>query len=113
MVFVRQGRDAGFSVDYTAHIAHAFTHCVGKTRNARMVETLVIMGSPVFHGAASTLLGVLPIAFRDEYILVLFYRMTTMVLLFGFFHGVVLLPVLLSWVGPFPRKPPRRADSPH
>eukprot|EP01068_Selenidium_serpulae_P014124 Selendium_serpulae@DN6055_c1_g1_i1.p1 len=89
----------GFSVDYTVHIVHTFTECSGKTRNHRMVETLVLMGTPVTHGALSTWLAMVPLIFRREYILELFYRMISLVLLFGWTHGVILLPVILSWVG--------------
>eukprot|EP00923_Selenidium_pygospionis_P037742 GHVN01066088.1.p1 GENE.GHVN01066088.1~~GHVN01066088.1.p1 ORF type:complete len:1064 (-),score=81.06 GHVN01066088.1:270-3461(-) len=89
----------GFSVDYTVHIVHTFTECMGRSREHRMIETLVLMGTPVTHGALSTWLAMVPLIFRREYILELFFRMISLVLLFGLSHGVILLPVLLSWVG--------------
>jgi len=91
----------GFSVDYTTHIVHTFTHCVGKTRDHRMVETLVLMGNPVFHGAVSTQLCLMLILTVESFIFVVFFRMMTLVLVLGFAHGIILLPVLLSLVGPF------------
>ncbi|CDJ56608.1 Patched family domain containing protein, putative [Eimeria maxima] len=30
----------GFAVDYSAHMCHCFTHCLGKTRNQRHVHTM-------------------------------------------------------------------------
>eukprot|EP00921_Rhytidocystis_pertsovi_P006799 GHVQ01011501.1.p1 GENE.GHVQ01011501.1~~GHVQ01011501.1.p1 ORF type:complete len:1649 (-),score=188.89 GHVQ01011501.1:523-5469(-) len=90
----------GFAVDYSAHMCHTFGHCVGKTRNLRVIETLVLMGNPVFHGAFSTQLGVLMLAFSSSYILRVFFKMMTLVLVLGMCHGVIFLPVLLSLVGP-------------
>eukprot|EP00922_Rhytidocystis_sp_ex-Travisia-forbesii_P005600 GHVS01008148.1.p1 GENE.GHVS01008148.1~~GHVS01008148.1.p1 ORF type:complete len:338 (+),score=69.49 GHVS01008148.1:523-1536(+) len=93
----------GFSVDYTAHMVHTFTHCVGPTREHRIIETLVIMGNPVTHGMITTLLSVFVLSTADKYALVVFFQMMTMVLLFAFAHGVILLPVLLSLFGPMPK----------
>eukprot|EP01069_Polyplicarium_translucidae_P000074 Polyplicarium_translucidae@DN1043_c0_g1_i1.p1 len=86
----------GFSVDYTAHICHTFCHCLGKDRTRRSAETLVVMGSPILHGALSTQLGVTMLAFASSYVLRVFFKMMTLVLLFGALHGVVFLPVLLA-----------------
>mmetsp|Transcript_34211 Transcript_34211/g.98490 ORF Transcript_34211/g.98490 Transcript_34211/m.98490 type:complete len:496 (-) Transcript_34211:878-2365(-) len=91
----------GFSVDSTTHIAHTFGHAVGPTRSHRAAETLVLMGNPVFHGSFSTFLAMLIILTMDSYIFVIFFRMMTLVLVLGFAHGIILLPVLLSLVGPF------------
>eukprot|EP00916_Digyalum_oweni_P005982 GHVL01010318.1.p1 GENE.GHVL01010318.1~~GHVL01010318.1.p1 ORF type:complete len:775 (-),score=121.43 GHVL01010318.1:80-2404(-) len=90
----------GFSVDYSAHICHTFTHCQGETRDLRAVETLVLMGNPMLHGAMSTQLGVLMLGFSGSYIFRVFFKMMTMVLIFGVTHGVILLPVILSLIGP-------------
>eukprot|EP00922_Rhytidocystis_sp_ex-Travisia-forbesii_P005602 GHVS01008150.1.p1 GENE.GHVS01008150.1~~GHVS01008150.1.p1 ORF type:complete len:1569 (+),score=272.83 GHVS01008150.1:371-5077(+) len=102
----------GFSVDYTAHMVHTFTHCVGPTRQHRIVETLVIMGSPVTHGMISTLLSVFVLSTADKYALVVFFQMMSMVLLFAFAHGVILLPVLLSLVGPMPMHHRKKLSNP-
>ena len=32
----------GFAVDYSAHMCHCFTHCLGKTRNQRQVKTATV-----------------------------------------------------------------------
>jgi len=91
----------GFSVDSTTHIAHTFGHAVGPTRSHRAAETLVLMGNPVFHGSFSTFLAMLIILTMDSYIFVIFFRMMTLVLSLGMCHGLLLLPVLLIFVGPF------------
>ncbi|CDI81095.1 Patched family domain containing protein, putative [Eimeria praecox] len=113
----------GFAVDYSAHMCHCFTHCLGKTRNQRYmkavtpqdiseglfmrseremkaIEALVLMGNPLFHGASSTLLGILLLGFSESFVFTVFFRMMVMVVLFGAAHGMVLLPVILSWLGP-------------
>eukprot|EP00918_Siedleckia_nematoides_P044570 GHVU01097448.1.p1 GENE.GHVU01097448.1~~GHVU01097448.1.p1 ORF type:complete len:799 (+),score=182.34 GHVU01097448.1:299-2398(+) len=90
----------GFSVDYTVHVAHTFAHCLGRTHDLRVVETLMLMGNPVTHGAVSTWLGILALLWRKEYVLQLFFKMLSLVLAFGLFHGVFVLPVLLSFFGP-------------
>ncbi|KAL8443976.1 hypothetical protein Emed_006453 [Eimeria media] len=77
----------GFAVDYSAHIA---------------IEALVLMGNPLFHGASSTLLGILLLGFSESFVFTVFFRMMVMVVLFGAAHGMILLPVILSWLGPMP-----------
>lgn len=90
----------GFSVDYTVHVVHTFSHAVGKTRRDKTIETLVLMCNPVTHGAVSTALGILPIYFRKEFIMQTFFKMTLLVVAFGYLCGVVFLPSILSVCGP-------------
>lgn len=90
----------GFSVDYTVHVVHTFTHCPGRTRRDKTVETLILMCNPVTHGALSTMLGICPIGFRNEFIMETFFKMTILVVSFGFINGVVFLPVILAIKGP-------------
>ncbi|CDJ36599.1 LOW QUALITY PROTEIN: uncharacterized protein EMH_0091690 [Eimeria mitis] len=66
----------------------------------RAIEALVLMGNPLFHGASSTLLGILLLGFSESFVFTVFFRMMVMVVLFGAAHGMVLLPVILSWLGP-------------
>ncbi|PFH31662.1 Sterol-sensing domain of SREBP cleavage-activation domain-containing protein [Besnoitia besnoiti] len=90
----------GFAIDYATHICHTFCHCVGRTRDMRIFETLVLIGNPIFHGLMSTLLGVSVLAFTRSYVLRVFFKMMTLVLLLAFAHGVIFLPVVLSLIGP-------------
>eukprot|EP01055_Gregarina_sp_Pseudo9_P005824 Gregarina_sp_Pseudo_9__5823@NODE_88_length_4393_cov_8_233578_g80_i0_p1_GENE_NODE_88_length_4393_cov_8_233578_g80_i0NODE_88_length_4393_cov_8_233578_g80_i0_p1_ORF_typecomplete_len1374_score274_55Patched/PF02460_18/1_6e100Sterolsensing/PF12349_8/2_9e03Sterolsensing/PF12349_8/5_1e23Sterolsensing/PF12349_8/3MMPL/PF03176_15/5_2e03MMPL/PF03176_15/1_4e07MMPL/PF03176_15/1_7e03MMPL/PF03176_15/4_9e09ACR_tran/PF00873_19/17ACR_tran/PF00873_19/9_8e10SecD_SecF/PF02355_16/6e05SecD_SecF/PF02355_16/2_4e03SecD_Se len=90
----------GFSVDYTVHVVHTFTHCPGRLRKDKTVETLILMCNPVTHGALSTMLGICPIGFRNEFIMETFFKMTILVVSFGFINGVVFLPVILAIKGP-------------
>eukprot|EP00920_Eleutheroschizon_duboscqi_P031412 GHVT01075892.1.p1 GENE.GHVT01075892.1~~GHVT01075892.1.p1 ORF type:complete len:398 (-),score=33.90 GHVT01075892.1:433-1626(-) len=95
----------GFSIDYTAHITHAFTHCPGNTRAERMAECLTVIGAPVFHGAMSTGLMAVSMFFADKQILVVFAKMMVLVLTFSLAHGLLLLPVMLSIFGPMKSRP--------
>ncbi|KAH8583047.1 patched family [Cryptosporidium sp. chipmunk genotype I] len=92
----------GFAVDYSTLMTHTFSHCYGKTRNHRMIESLGLMGAPVCHGAMSTFLGVVVLSGSSSYIFTVFFKMMVMVVGFGIFHGAVVLPILLSLVGRMP-----------
>ncbi|EAK88611.1 patched family protein with 12 transmembrane domain [Cryptosporidium parvum Iowa II] len=92
----------GFAVDYSTLMTHTFSHCYGKTRNHRMIESLGLMGAPVCHGAMSTFLGIVVLSGSSSYIFTVFFKMMIMVVGFGIFHGAVVLPILLSLVGRMP-----------
>lgn len=65
----------GFSVDFSAHVCHTFMDAEGETLNQRAIESLVLMGNPVFHGAASSILGFLMLGFSTSYIFQVFFKM--------------------------------------
>ncbi|KAL5367394.1 putative patched family protein [Cryptosporidium parvum] len=90
----------GISVDYSTHICHCFAHCSGKDRNTRVIETLGLMGIPIFHGAMSTQFAVTVLAFSDSYVLQTFYKMMTLVVCIGICYGAIILPVILTVFGP-------------
>eukprot|EP00035_Acanthoeca_spectabilis_P006737 m.128708 g.128708 ORF g.128708 m.128708 type:complete len:889 (+) comp13634_c0_seq2:238-2904(+) len=87
----------GFSVDYSAHIAHAFLHSRGATGDDKARDALGMIGKSVLCGGFSTWLAVALLPLSTSYLFrqVLFWSITFTVG-FGGFHGVVLLPVLLS-----------------
>lgn len=58
------------------------------------------MGSSVFHGAFSTFLAILPLSLSASYIFVVFFKMWFGIIIFGVANGFILLPVLLSFIGP-------------
>ncbi|XP_060085113.1 NPC intracellular cholesterol transporter 1-like, partial [Ylistrum balloti] len=87
------------AIDYSAHIGHYFMTFTGD-RNSRVRGTLVEMGSPVFSGAFSTFLAFILLALSNSYVFTTFFKVFLLVVVFGVFHGLVYLPVLLSWIGP-------------
>ena len=100
----------GLAVDYSAHVAHAFTEATG-TRNERAQKAVLEMGTAVIHGAFSTFLAVLVLASSKSYIFRVFFKQFFGICLFGVFHGLVFLPVLMSVAGPPSRvaQPPKGA----
>ena len=71
-----------------------------QTREARVKETLRTMGASIMVGGFTTLLGVLPLVLSKlEIFLTVFYAFFAMIAL-GLTHGLILLPVVLSYVGP-------------
>ncbi|CEL96744.1 unnamed protein product [Vitrella brassicaformis CCMP3155] len=87
----------GFSVDFTTHICHAYTLAVGRTPNHRMVETMALMGAPVFSGGMSTFLALTPfLIVQRSYSYDSWCLMMILVVACGVLHALVFLPVILS-----------------
>ncbi|TYI97035.1 hypothetical protein E1A91_D01G115100v1 [Gossypium mustelinum] len=74
-------------------------------RNERVKEALGTMGASVFSGITLTkLVGVLVLCFsKTEVFVVYYFQMYLALVLLGFLHGLVFLPVVLSMVGPLSR----------
>ena len=58
------------------------------------------MGSSVFHGGFSTFLAIFALTPAETYVFISFFRLWVGIIVFGMSNGFVLLPVLLSYVGP-------------
>ncbi|RZC34597.1 patched domain-containing protein 3-like [Asbolus verrucosus] len=92
----------GLCVDYATHIGHTFLTIKNGTKRERSLKTVTSIGSAVLYGGFSTFIGVFMLNQSDAYIFQSFFKIFFLVILFGLFHGVVLLPVVLSWIGPKP-----------
>ena len=90
----------GFCVDFSAHITYAFVLAEGKTGNQRMRNALHSLGYPIAQGALSTILGVSALAFSNSYIFRTFFKTMFLVISLGAFHGLLIIPALLSIMGP-------------
>nr|XP_003706373.1 PREDICTED: Niemann-Pick C1 protein-like [Megachile rotundata]XP_012147953.1 PREDICTED: Niemann-Pick C1 protein-like [Megachile rotundata] len=94
----------GLCVDYAAHVAHAFVHAASETggedRTERAHIAVRYIGAAVAYGAGSTLLALSMMAFSESYVLHAFLKIFVLVILFGLWHGLFLLPVILSTIGP-------------
>jgi len=89
----------GLAVDYSAHVAHAFCQTPG-TRQERVERAVEEMGTAVIHGAFSTFLAVLILSVSQSYIFRVFFKQFFGICIFGASHGLVFLPIMLSFMGP-------------
>lgn len=90
----------GFSIDFTAHICHGYMISAATERGERVKHAIDKTGAPIFHGAISSMLGIVVLFAAKSYIFRTFGIVMAFVLLFGITHALLLLPVILSWIGP-------------
>ncbi|XP_054660508.1 NPC1-like intracellular cholesterol transporter 1 [Grus americana] len=97
----------GISVEFVSHLTCAFAHSTQPSRVERAAEATVNMGSKVVAGVAMTNLpGIVVLAFaKAQLIQIFFFRLNLIITLVGLAHGLIFLPVLLSYMGPSPRVP--------
>merc|ERR1712070_878111 len=88
----------GLTVDYSAHIAHVFTHSTGTSRE-RAVAALARIGPCVFNAVVSTCLAVMVLSGSKSFIFRTFFKALFLVCFIGGAHGLGLLPALLSVFG--------------
>lgn len=91
----------GFGVEFCNHIGMNFMRQSG-TRKERAMNALSEMGSSVLVGIATTkFIGVIVLAFAPSTLFQLYYfRMYFLIIVFGAFNGLMVLPTLLSLIGP-------------
>ena len=63
----------GLLVDFLMHILLRYYETKGKTRNAKVKETLETMGASILLGGFTTWLGVIPLAFSSTKIFMVRY----------------------------------------
>ncbi|KAI1900901.1 hypothetical protein AGOR_G00054610 [Albula goreensis] len=92
----------GISVEFVSHLTRSFALSTLPTHVERAKEAVVNMGSAVFTGVAMTNLpGIVVLAFaKAQLIQIFFFRLNLIITLLGMVHGLIFLPVLLSFFGP-------------
>uniref|UniRef100_A0A0P5P9V2 Patched domain-containing protein n=1 Tax=Daphnia magna TaxID=35525 RepID=A0A0P5P9V2_9CRUS len=89
----------GLAIDYSAHIGHTFTTIRG-SKSSRAKATLTRMGPAVWNGGFSTFLAFVLLVNTESHIFTTFFKLFFGVVVFGLFHGLAYLPVVLSCLGP-------------
>ncbi|XP_020845999.1 patched domain-containing protein 3 [Phascolarctos cinereus] len=89
----------GFSVDFSAHISYAFVSSESMDVNQKAIEALNLLGYPVVQGATSTIIGVVVLAAANAYIFRTSFKIMFLVILFGAAHGLIFIPVFLTFFG--------------
>ncbi|XP_060926816.1 NPC1-like intracellular cholesterol transporter 1 [Limanda limanda] len=92
----------GISVEFVSHMTRAFALSTKPSHVERAMEATANMGSAVVAGVAMTNLpGILVLAFaKAQLIQIFFFRLNLVITLLGLAHGLIFLPVLLSYFGP-------------
>ena len=90
----------GISVEFCSHIVRWFVSHTGRRRE-RAQSALDHMGASVFSGITVTkFLGVFVLLFAKSRLFNIYYfRMYMMMLFWGALHGLIFLPVILSYIG--------------
>jgi len=91
----------GIAVEFNTYIVQCFMESPKETRQERVEEAMMKVGVSVINGAVSTILGVLMLAFATYNIFRTYYfKMYFSIVIFGAAYGLIVLPVILSLVGP-------------
>eukprot|EP00549_Striatella_unipunctata_P007214 CAMPEP_0118691254 /NCGR_PEP_ID=MMETSP0800-20121206/10574_1 /TAXON_ID=210618 ORGANISM="Striatella unipunctata, Strain CCMP2910" /NCGR_SAMPLE_ID=MMETSP0800 /ASSEMBLY_ACC=CAM_ASM_000638 /LENGTH=867 /DNA_ID=CAMNT_0006589005 /DNA_START=310 /DNA_END=2913 /DNA_ORIENTATION=- len=100
VTYISMVMSIGLMVDYVMHVVIRYYESEKGTREEKVRDTLSTMGSSILIGGISTLLGVIPLAFSTSSIFTTIFVSFIGLVLLGCAHGLILLPVVLSMVGP-------------
>ena len=98
----------GISIDYSVHIAHKYLtiippanlKTIKEKREYKISKAVSAMGSSVFHGGFSTFLAISSMFGAKVYYIQVFFKTWCCFIVCGLINGIILQPVLLSFIGP-------------
>ncbi|XP_067131652.1 patched domain-containing protein 3-like [Centruroides vittatus] len=86
----------GICIDYTAHVMYAYKKAKKLNPNDNIKATLHSVGYAIIQGFLSTIIGVSILYFGPSYTFVVFFKVVFLVVIFSFYHGLILIPIILS-----------------
>jgi len=89
----------GLCVDYSVHIGHSFVVSSG-SRLERTISSLEKIGPAVLNGGLTTFLALILCGTSTSHTFITFFKVFVLTVMFGLYHGLLLLPALLSFLGP-------------
>jgi len=89
----------GLCVDYSVHLAHSFSVASG-TRISKTKKALSDLGPAIANAGMTTFLAVIILPASSSHVFLTFFKIFGLTVVYGVFHGLVFLPVLLSSLGP-------------
>lgn len=89
----------GITIDFSSHVTIGFMNSAG-SKEERVAETLGHLGPALTHAGVSTFLCTVVLVFSTTYVFKMFFKMFMLIICFGMFHGLVLVPIILLLVGP-------------
>jgi len=90
----------GVSVEFTCYIIRSFMVTTG-TRQQRATAAFLAMAVPTANGGIATFVGIIVMAFAVfPYFKIYFFNMYVLIIFIGMGNGLLLLPVILSWIEP-------------
>ena len=111
MFTVNLGFALGITIDYSVHIAHRYlttkppSSCKTDREKREYKVSIAVskMGTSVFHSGFSSLLAISVMGFAQLYSFQLFWKTWTIMISFGLLNGMILQPIILSFIGPVER----------
>jgi len=91
----------GIAMEFTGHTVRQFALSIKNGRKERIIETMETMGPSVLMGVTLTNLpGIITLNWASMQIIqIFFFRMCFVTTMMGFAHGIIFLPVILSFFG--------------
>ena len=86
----------GFSVDFSVHVSYHYVSSAEKKSIVKIEQCLAYLGHPILQGMLSTVLAVVILSTSQDYTFFALFKVILLVMVIGFVHGVLFIPVVLA-----------------